>query len=213
MRIRPLVPPVKVGLTVIRCGYVRWRGDQIVSAPVELVGNALCLDFTNTVNRRPHPERDWLESTESWHTWLRAVGLDSDAFPPTPVTLLNLRELREAVYALFASIVHGGLLPQPSVAIAVDPYAAALPRAVWRRAGVHLVAEWSQPQPAELVSASAVQLLSTGPLDRIGQCPGCGWLFLDTTRNGSRRWCSMATCGSRVKSARYFDRSRRGAED
>ncbi|MFD0480100.1 CGNR zinc finger domain-containing protein [Nonomuraea thailandensis] len=37
-----------------------------------------------------------------------------------------------------------------------------------------------------------------------GECPSCGWLFLDTTRNGSRRWCSMAMCGSQVKSRRYY---------
>ncbi|MGH8826162.1 MAG: CGNR zinc finger domain-containing protein [Jiangellaceae bacterium] len=49
-----------------------------------------------------------------------------------------------------------------------------------------------------------MQLLTTGPLDRIGRCPGCGCLFLDTSRNGRRRWCSMSTCGSRTKSARYY---------
>ena len=51
--------------------------------------------------------------------------------------------------------------------------------------------------------ASAAALLRDGPLDRLRQCPGpdgwCGWLFLDRSRNGSRRWCSMALCGNPAK--------------
>ena len=56
------------------------------------------------------------------------------------------------------------------------------------------------------VAESAVDLLTHGPLDRVGECPACGWLFLDTSRNGRRAWCSMETCGSRVKSRRYYER-------
>jgi predicted RNA-binding Zn ribbon-like protein len=58
------------------------------------------------------------------------------------------------------------------------------------------------------VSHSAGELLLSGPLERLGECPGCGWLFLDTSRNGARRWCSMATCGSRDKMARYHRHQR-----
>ena len=39
---------------------------------------------------------------------------------------------------------------------------------------------------------------------RCGECPSCRWLFLDTSRNGRRRWCSMATCGSRIKARRHY---------
>ena len=56
------------------------------------------------------------------------------------------------------------------------------------------------------VATSAVDLLTAGRLDRVGECPACGWLFLDTSKNRSRRWCSMATCGGRDKARRYYAR-------
>jgi predicted RNA-binding Zn ribbon-like protein len=60
------------------------------------------------------------------------------------------------------------------------------------------------------IAWSAVDLLARGPLTRLKRCPGpgCGWLFLDRSKNGSRRWCDMATCGNRTKGRRH--RARRG---
>jgi predicted RNA-binding Zn ribbon-like protein len=55
-----------------------------------------------------------------------------------------------------------------------------------------------------MIAASAAQLLLNGPLERVGECPSCHWLFLDTSRGGRRRWCSMAVCGARVKAQRYY---------
>ena len=58
-----------------------------------------------------------------------------------------------------------------------------------------------------MAAHAAAALVSSASVDRWGVCPGatCGWLFMDTTRNGQRRWCEMATCGTRAK-----DRRRRG---
>jgi predicted RNA-binding Zn ribbon-like protein len=55
----------------------------------------------------------------------------------------------------------------------------------------------------------AVELLETGPLDRVKECPadGCGWLFLDTSKNRSRQWCSMQTCGNVSKVRRFRERT------
>ncbi len=57
---------------------------------------------------------------------------------------------------------------------------------------------------AHRIAESAFVLLTRGPLDRPGACPSCGWLFVDTSKNGRRRWCSMATCGARDKSRRHY---------
>jgi predicted RNA-binding Zn ribbon-like protein len=56
----------------------------------------------------------------------------------------------------------------------------------------------------------AVELLETGPLDRVKECPAddCGWLFLDTSKNRSRQWCSMQTCGNVSKVRRFRERSK-----
>jgi predicted RNA-binding Zn ribbon-like protein len=58
---------------------------------------------------------------------------------------------------------------------------------------------------------SAAELLTSENLDRIKQCADdrCGWLFLDNTKNRSRRWCDMGDCGSRAKAKRYYQRKTR----
>ena len=57
--------------------------------------------------------------------------------------------------------------------------------------------------------ATAVELLSQSPTARLRQCPGdhCGWFFLDTTKRGNRRWCSMSECGQEAKTLRRRQRS------
>jgi predicted RNA-binding Zn ribbon-like protein len=77
---------------------------------------------------------------------------------------------------------------------------------------------WRWDWPAEMtlrrtwwpVAASAGDLLTGGELERLGICdnPGCGGLFLDTSKNHSRRWCSMAICGNAIKSRRHAARVR-----
>lgn len=56
------------------------------------------------------------------------------------------------------------------------------------------------------LSRMAVELFTSQRLDRLGECPACGWFFLDATKNRSRRWCSMAMCGGTAKSRRYYER-------
>lgn len=56
----------------------------------------------------------------------------------------------------------------------------------------------------------AGELLSCGDVKRLRRCanPDCGWLFLDRSKNGTRRWCSMRECGERAKAKRYYQRER-----
>jgi predicted RNA-binding Zn ribbon-like protein len=60
--------------------------------------------------------------------------------------------------------------------------------------------------------AAAMDLLLTADYGRLRRCPpedgGCGWIVLDQSRNGSRRWCQMADCGSAAKSRRLTERRR-----
>ncbi|MGQ0539679.1 MAG: CGNR zinc finger domain-containing protein, partial [Gemmatimonadaceae bacterium] len=56
---------------------------------------------------------------------------------------------------------------------------------------------------------AALALLTSDRLSRVKSCPSCGWFFLDTSRNRSRRWCSMTMCGNSAKSRRYYWRKRR----
>jgi predicted RNA-binding Zn ribbon-like protein len=188
-----------------------------VNEPIELVGNALCLDFANTVNTRPHPTRDWLSSPGGLLSWASATGLVPDPAlrDESAEALSELQSFREEIYDVFAAISADEAPPTDQLASLTRAYATALPQATWRPAGSgpsRLVPAW--PAPARSwevgwhVASSAMQLLQQGPLERVGRCPSCRWLFLDTSRNGQRRWCSMATCGSRTKAARYFAKTR-----
>ena len=82
--------------------------------------------------------------------------------------------------------------------------AAARGRLVAREGG--FVLAWAGDdleRPLWPLAAAAVDLLRSGPLDRLKQCADCPWLFLDTSRNRSRRWCSMDDCGARAKMRTY----------
>ncbi len=58
---------------------------------------------------------------------------------------------------------------------------------------------------------SAADLLTTAELALVGECAGegCSWLFLDTSRNRSRLWCSMEDCGNRAKARRHYARKQK----
>jgi predicted RNA-binding Zn ribbon-like protein len=67
-------------------------------------------------------------------------------------------------------------------------------------------------RPAVMAGAHLLELLEQAP-DRIRRCqhPACVLWFYDTTRHGTRRWCSMATCGNRAKAHRHYDRAKKYA--
>ena len=61
------------------------------------------------------------------------------------------------------------------------------------------------------VLKAASDLLTEGNLSRLKRCgtPDCQWLFLDTSRNNSRCWCDMQSCGNRAKARRHYQKTRR----
>jgi predicted RNA-binding Zn ribbon-like protein len=63
-------------------------------------------------------------------------------------------------------------------------------------------------RPAHAVALEAARLVTTEDLERVRQCGDaeCGWFFLDTSRNRTRRWCSMEACGNRNKARRFYRR-------
>jgi predicted RNA-binding Zn ribbon-like protein len=88
-----------------------------------------------------------------------------------------------------------------------------------RPVGAGFAWDWPAARPAAPegllwpIARSAAELLTGAQLARVKFCPGhgCGWLFVDRTRNGRRRWCEMEVCGSRAKMQRYHQRRRSAA--
>jgi predicted RNA-binding Zn ribbon-like protein len=132
----------------------------------------------------------------------------------TAEMLTRARALREALYRVFKAVVEGWTPPAADVD-RLNREIAAL------RASEVLVWEGGRPElrwrgederayPLWQVVRSAERLLTSSRLDCVGQCPGddCGWLFLDTSRGGRRRWCDMADCGNVAKVRRHRRRAR-----
>jgi predicted RNA-binding Zn ribbon-like protein len=176
-----------------------------VTVPRFYAGN-LCLDFANTVEPRNAPaERDFLTGYDDLVAWAERAGLPAvRGAAPTGAYELAL-SLREALYRIFAS----GAEPA-DMAVLREVYLDGLRHADLVRDGDGFRWEYrgDPRRPLWLVAASAVDLLlDPAALARVKVCPGtCGWLFLDTTKNGRRRWCSMSECGTGAKVRRQAER-------
>jgi predicted RNA-binding Zn ribbon-like protein len=180
----------------------------MVGVSTELVGNALCLDFANSVNQRSDPRHDWLAEPDGLRAWAVHAGLPRPLRRPTSDDVMQAVALREAVYRVFSAIAAGEGPIRRDLAIVAATAAEGLAAGTLTKteAGAGFGVDWRAGDGRRVlwaVADSAVELLRHGPLDRIGECPSCGWVFLDTSRNGRRRWCSMAMCGNSVKYARY----------
>lgn len=189
----------------------------------------LALDFANTVNW--HASQEPHESIHTYHDlleWGRQAGLltesqvkqlDRSSPRSSAEALKRARGLREAIYRVFRDLSRGES-PQPADLESLsDWYQAAVAHAHLVPAGDRYGWAWEKSDAAPdrvlwPVARAAVELLfSPDELERVGQCEddrGCGWLFIDTSRNRSRRWCSMESCGNRAKARRYYRRSQAG---
>jgi predicted RNA-binding Zn ribbon-like protein len=188
-----------------------------------------CLDFANTVEPRlgPHP-RDGLTSYEDLIAWGETTGLlaveqaealrEVAAQEPAAAraALEQAKELREAIYRAFSALAARRAPAEADLCAIRDAYAEAAHHGRCVPGDDMCRWEWPVDIPSldELfwpIAYSTVALLTSPLLGRVKECPGsndCGWLFLDETKNGSRRWCSMESCGSRVKMRRHYARKR-----
>jgi predicted RNA-binding Zn ribbon-like protein len=194
-----------------------------------LYGGALCLDFVNTVDSRGMSEpgqhlRRYADLVRwGWHT--ATLGepeawrlLDAGARQPAEAahTFAEAIALRECIYRIFVAIARQA----PPAIVDLDwlhaAYCAALQHA--RLTPVAGGYEWRWTEADTLgrviwpIARSAVKLLTSSEVARVKECAnvaGCGWLFLDRSKNGSRRWCSMDDCGSRDKMRRHYARRRK----
>jgi predicted RNA-binding Zn ribbon-like protein len=126
-------------------------------------------------------------------------------------------ELREALASLLYGRIDGGK-PQASQVETLEKHfhAAALHRRLLTANG-QLVWTWSGvEQQAEIplwkLAQVASDLLLSSDAERVKDCgdPTCRWLFLDTSKNHTRRWCDMKTCGNRMKARRHQARNQDG---
>lgn len=193
----------------------------------DINAGALCLSFANAFNitaSEKHEEmiKEYADLIK-WGQTLEVIDVttaqsllhQANQHPDEAATVLQSAwTLRKSIFGIFAAIAHHKS-PDPADLNALN---AALPGAL-----THQLIEkhedgftWKWDDATALdqmiwpVIHDAANLLTGDSLNRVGQCANvsrCGWLFLDTSRSGKRRWCSMETCGNRAKARRYYQRA------
>jgi predicted RNA-binding Zn ribbon-like protein len=198
-------------------------------ANLDFHGGRLCLDFANTVVWRlaAQPE-ETLVDYAALLTWSHRVGAlereETEALRRLAATrpdeaaavLTRAITLREAINLVFVAAI-AGHPPRPvDLALLSAELAEAMAHALLHPAGAGFAWDWliagDSPltRPLWPIARSAAELLTNPELARVKRCPGtnCGWLFLDTSKNASRRWCDMAICGNRARVRAFAARKR-----
>ena len=194
----------------------------------EFQGGELCLDFANTVGSHSsdHPNERvrtypdllaWsrqatLISNREEADMLRAAAAQSTR---AEMVLTRAHQLREAIFHVFTASATGRIPAADDLAIVNSEVAEAYQHSRVARAGTGFGWRWvGETEALERmlwpVARSAADLLVSGNLSRVRNCANatCGWLFYDTSRNNSRRWCAMSDCGNRAKVRRHYQRQR-----
>jgi len=174
----------------------------------KLIGGRLALDFINTISWPGlDREHDWLSTIANVKRWATAVGLDARQIRSGD--LEPIRTTRCVMTGLIRPLTHDKIPAQSAVVAFNAELSAASSRRVLHHSPVEWT--WQNQSPREVlldpIIVNAADIAATHNRSRLGHCPSCDWVFYDETRNGARRWCDMADCGSRAKSRRYYQRT------
>lgn len=194
----------------------------------ELTGGALCLDLANTVDERASGRPiELLERYQDLVDWgaqagaltrSEAAALSSDASrrpAAAAAALRRARRIREAVFSVCRAAAEGRPIPKAALASLNRAVVHSLANRQIVTRGRRFSFTWREREHPDLdrvlwaAAASAADLLTSADLARVKVCPGsgCAWLFLDRSRNGTRRWCDMSVCGNRAKARRHYART------
>jgi predicted RNA-binding Zn ribbon-like protein len=192
------------------------------------IGGSPALDFANTVDwRLRETPTDSLHGFDDLLFWAWSAGIYSRAearrlqkwakdHPRAAQSAFTAaRRLREAIASVFQAIAHGKAIAEaPLSEIEQSCREAWVARKLERSNGG---AEWGWRADAPAaerarlsVALDAARILTSSDREHVRQCGDaqCGWLFVDSSRNRKRRWCTMEGCGNRNKARNFYRRSR-----
>jgi len=187
----------------------------------DFCGGQLAIDFTNTVGDRGSTPVEHFGTFGDIVAWAEARGVisrrvaaalrqraaaDAEAAASAYRSALALRE---ALYNLLAAASSERRVRAADLQVVNEHVAHTFRTAALAPAGGRFSLEtpadsWLDPVTRPVVRA-AVDLLTSDALSHVGSCADseCAWLFLDTTRSRTRRWCDMRSCGNRNKVRRF----------
>jgi predicted RNA-binding Zn ribbon-like protein len=210
-----------------------WRLRSEQHLPHETLNSLegrLCLGLVNTAHPRSgRHAHDSLTGYSDLVGWNRSVGMlseeqeqhllqEASAHPHEALKTFECAfALREAIYRVFSAVASGSVPRSEDLGLIQSIFAEAMAHASLFPTAHAFSWEWGvgdeHGEDLRLllwpVAHSAIELLTSAEeCKRIKECPGCGWLFLDASKTGNRRWCSMDECGSRAKMRRQYARKR-----
>jgi len=188
------------------------------------IGGSLALDFVNTLDWRlreaPVEQLHAFADLLRW-AWTAGILEPSEARSlrawgqshPRAArrALAEAIEVREAIAAVFQAVARGEGVPAGPLARLDAACRQAWAGRTLRPAGAGAVWEWREGgpgRPGMAAALDAARLLTSPERGRVRECGDaqCGWLFVDSSRNRSRRWCNMQGCGNRNKARRFYRR-------
>ncbi|HJU86031.1 MAG TPA: ABATE domain-containing protein [Gemmatimonadota bacterium] len=194
---------------------------------LELIGGEVCLDFANSLGGTREAPSERLHGYGDLVRWAAHAGaIDESEVRPlltaaqarsaeADAVFARARELRETIFRIFSAVADDANPRAADLERLNDELARALPhlRIVPDEHGFDYrfdAADGALDRPLWPVARSASELLATGDLARVKRCTSdeCDWLFVDLSKNRSRRWCDMRDCGNRAKARRYYRRQR-----
>ncbi len=202
--------------------------DQSSWCADDLIGGHPALDFTNTVGGRTKArDVERLTDYPAFLTWAVVAGIlsaeEAEALraqagrdqEPARDELAEVLRFREALHGCLLAEQAQRDWPEQDRAQVMIGIREALLEARLTKGGEHY--DWkisgAKPNlalPRHRLALAVEDLLRSDDLGRLRSCDRCSWLFIDRGRGRARRWCSMAACGSRAKSAKYYERQKSG---
>ena len=195
-------------------------------ADISLEGGRSCLDFVNTVHdRKSEPVQDYLFNAPDLILWGEKSGILSEESAEAIESAALAKEqkarkffteainLRELLYRIFYRVSRKERVGSADLNEFNELLRKQFARLEIKAAKEGFQTEWNLPGgdfrwiTAPIVM-DAYELLLSDKLVRVKECPNCGWLFQDSTKNGKRKWCSMQACGSNVKALEWYHRNK-----
>ena len=191
-----------------------------------LIGGELCLDFANTLYGHTDIVHEYLFDYRDLVLWSRHVGIltpqkakvllskGEQAPDESEAVFRQAIQLRDTIFHVFASLAHNETPDENDLAQLHQIWLENETHSKLVQSNARFMLDWEEGELMDSmlwpITRSAVELLTSDELKRVKQCGRCDWLFLDRSRNGKRRWCSMSACGNRVKMARRYKREKQG---
>jgi predicted RNA-binding Zn ribbon-like protein len=188
---------------------------QSVHVPVG--DEPLCVLFTNTVgSRRSQAPSEYLKTADDLKKWLVDRRLLDPSEPIDENYRARALTLRDAVYRILSNVAAGSVADDEDWETLNGELCEALAKVDLSPSLRWVLTEEDLSERALMIIAlSAAELLTSPMSARVRECADdeCGWLFLDLSKNRSRRWCSMSDCGNLAKARRFQARKLASKKD